>query len=82
MITDFRTDLNQPELPFLIGEMGKWNKSYEGIRKVILSVPKHIPNTWIVPSDGLTPLDQHHFDTESQRILGQRYADLYLEIGQ
>ena len=74
MVSDFRTDLQEYLLPFLIGEMGKWNNDYDAIRAKILQVPDSIENSFLISSEGLSNMDVHHFDVSSYQKLGYRYA--------
>lgn len=80
MVTDLRWDLGVPELPFIAGEIGRWNPDYIHIVKQIAQIPDSIPNAWLVSSEGLTNIDKYHFDAHSQRILGKRYAEKFMEI--
>lgn len=43
-------------------------------------IPDSIPYAGLVSSEGLTNIDEFHFDTRSQRELGKRYAKKYLEL--
>lgn len=82
MVSDYRSDLQAPNLPFIAGDLGNWNSSYEAIRTQIAQIPTTISHASLVSSEGLTPMDEHHFDTPSQLELGRRYAQAYLESKQ
>ena len=74
LINRFRTDLNQPGLPFVAGELGYFIKANH-INKVIHQLPQQVHNTTVVSAkDLLHKGDQLHFDTWSARELGKRYA--------
>lgn len=79
MVTDIRSELNMPELPFVVGQVGQWQAKNSEINTVISQLPDQISFTSLVTSDGLTPMkgdtNDPHFDTESQLLLGQRYAE-------
>ena len=86
LITDFRNDLNEPNLPVIVGQLAEWNwtkKPYipEGTRPfndMIKAVSSFLLNSACVSSEGLTPLKDEkdpHFDANSQIILGKRYAE-------
>lgn len=79
-VTDLRNDLNVPALPFIAGELGRWNSDYSHIVKRIALIPDSISNAWLVSSEGLTNVDKFHFDTKSQRELGKRYAEAFLKL--
>lgn len=78
LVQDYRNDLGTPELYFVAGQIGPWRRSSVGINNVIKQIPEQISNASYVASDGLTPLNADssdpHFDSRSQQILGERYA--------
>jgi len=84
LVTDLRTDLGDNNIPFIAGEVGKWNNRGLGVNPKIALVRDSIPYADYVSSDGLTsinlPKNDPHFDTYSQRVLGGRYADKALEL--
>lgn len=80
LVNDYRKDLNMPELPFIAGEIGRWNPTYINIARKIAMIPDSINNAYLVSSEGLGNIDEFHFDSKSQRILGNRYAEKYIEI--
>jgi len=74
LIERFRTEFNNPALPFVAGEIGYFGKSTR-INKVLNEIPNQITNTATVSAEGLTDKgDQTHFDAPSARELGKRYA--------
>lgn len=79
-IADFREDVEDPYLPFLIGELGPWNEEYVQIRKKQRQAIDSIENSYLVVSDGLNGQDHAHFDTFSQRILGERFAAEWIKV--
>ena len=78
MVSDFRADLELPQLHFIAGELGKWRTSSKEMNALIQDIPRRVPYASYVVSDGLTPLNADstdpHFDNSSQQILGVRYA--------
>lgn len=84
LVSDLRADLGEDSLPFIVGEVGKWSGRGLGVNPVIRSIKQHIPYTDWVSADGLESLDlannDAHFDTFSQRVLGDRYADKALKL--
>ncbi|MCG9792163.1 sialate O-acetylesterase [Flavobacterium algicola] len=75
LVANLRRDLGTPNLPFVAGEIGHFNKDHF-INKAINSVENEIPNAAVVSSEGLTDKGDHlHFDTPSARILGVRYSE-------
>lgn len=79
LVHDLRKDLGNPELPFIAGEVGKWNNRGIRVNPVIRDIKSFIQNSDWVSSDGLTSINEArndaHFDNLSQRSFGGRYAD-------
>lgn len=79
LVKDLRTEFNNPNLPFIAGEVGKWNNRGENVNPKIRSIKENISNTDWVNSDGLSTINlaknDPHFDNLSQRVFGGRYAD-------
>lgn len=80
LIEDYRKDLNTPQLPLIAGEIGRWNPRMVHISQKIAMIPDSIHDAYLVTSRKLRHIDEFHFDSKSQRKLGKRYADKYLEI--
>jgi hypothetical protein len=87
LINDLRMDLNDVELPFLIGGFGEAlssnrNHSYS---ETVSNRLKYVGTTfhrcaYVRAFDLPFTGDHIHFTTESQRILGGRYAEQYLHL--
>ena len=86
MIKSFRRELG--DVPFIAGELGGYlakyrNKKGEGIVWQEINSQLHglegkIKDYRVVPANGLTPnCDNLHFNTESLRIFGLRYAEAF-----
>lgn len=74
LFSNFRKDLNMPNLPIVLGEIGRFNKE-DYINKIVNTLPTEVENTAVVSSEGLVDKGDHlHFDTPSARELGRRYA--------
>ena len=76
LVTNLRTDLNAPNLPFVAGQIN----NAQAINKQIAMLPQSLPKTGFVSSKGLTTLDRRHFDAKSMRLLGRRYADEMIRV--
>lgn len=87
LLSIFRTYTGDTDLPVLMGELGpysipkekqqRWNSINEAIHEFAASDPKiGVVSTHDLKHKG----DRVHFDSESQRILGKRFAEKYLEI--
>jgi hypothetical protein len=86
LIARFRADVGDPNLPFIIGELGKfdakpWSAEVARIDSVHRAIAASMPNVAYVSSDGLRDKgDTLHFDSASQRTFGERYAAAYLGL--
>lgn len=86
LIGRFRTDLDAPDVPFLIGQLGQfeakpWTEGRRQVNQAQIEVAGEVPYSGFVSSLGLTSLnDNTHFNTQSLHEFGRRYAERYLEI--
>ena len=84
LIARFRVATGAPEVPFVVGQMGRydgkpWDSEREVVDQAHQALPKRVANAAFVSSEGLKDKgDQIHFDAESYRELGRRYAKVYL----
>ena len=80
LIERFRMTFAEPQLPFLIGQLGQfaerpWNDARRAVDAAQQRTTQHVARTAFVPSDGLTDKgDSTHFDARSLREFGVRYA--------
>lgn len=82
LVKNLREDLEMPELPFVVGEISRWNwtKRKEGTKpfnRMIRQVSSFIPYSDWVSSKGLDWYKDEmdpHFGTKGQILLGKRYA--------
>ncbi|GAB3992859.1 sialate O-acetylesterase [Spirosoma daeguense] len=84
LVARFRKDLNAPNVPFVVGTLGdfvvKRNPNAKTVNEALQKATQHIPNSYYVLSEGLTHKgDSTHFDTQSARTLGRRYADVFIQ---
>lgn len=86
LVTRFRRDLGDPDLPFLVGQVGHFpgrarTEFRDEVDRAHRALPGRLPNVAFVSSDGLTDRgDATHFDSPSARRLGERFADAYLRL--
>lgn len=74
LVANLRRDLNTPHLPFVAGEIGRFNKE-DYINTIVNRLPDEVEHTAVVSSEGLVDKGDHlHFDSASARELGKRYA--------
>lgn len=77
-ITAVRTDLQAPQLPFVIGELIQ-TASYANTRTAQRLAATETPNSAFVSSVGLAgDSTTIHFDTTAQLLFGRRYAEAML----
>lgn len=76
LIERIRCVVGNPELPFVIGELGPYRAQYDKINSVLPEVQQQVPNTIVVSSADLAHNgDGTHLDSESATLFGQRYAE-------
>jgi len=78
MVTNFRTDLNEPNLYFVAGELYSGAGTEHTIfnTEVIRNVSSIVSNSCYVTTESLVRLsDNLHFDEPSVKILGSRYVE-------
>jgi hypothetical protein len=89
MVQDIRADLETPDLPFVVGQIGEFlydrgpdHSPYARVVNAVLAeLPNKVPATACVSSKGLKHKgDELHFDVASQRELGRRYAAEMLRL--
>lgn len=86
LIKRLRELVKVPDVPFIAGQMGKfdgvpWNPEKEIVDKAHQSLPNKVPHTAFVSAEGLKHKgDKVHFDAASYRELGKRYAEAYLKM--
>ncbi len=85
LITRFRTELNAPDLPFIMGQLGRfpgkpWNEYTEMVHAAQQAVAKKMKNVRFVPIEGMTSKDNLHYDTASQRTFAKGYAEAYRQL--
>lgn len=87
LIARFRAELGAPELPFIIGQLGKfeaegkpWTEWNTEVDRAQQAVAAKVPHVYFVSAEGLgSKGDKLHFSTSSAKTLGQRYAEAYLK---
>jgi hypothetical protein len=87
LIANFRRELGDDDLPFVVGKLGDFyvarNPNAASINKILQRLPFTVRNTACTYADGLTPKDDLvHFDAKSARELGRRYAELMMKLEQ
>lgn len=78
-IAALRKDLDQPELPFYLVQIGRFIRSgdsadWDAIREAQRKIPGQVPHTAVVPSNDLELDDLIHIGTQGLKRLGRRLA--------
>lgn len=86
LIARFRDELDAPNVPFIVGQLGKfegkpWTDSKHVVDKAHQDLPNKVAATAFVSAEGLVDGgDKTHFDAESLREFGRRYAAAYQKL--
>ncbi len=86
LVVRLRKELNAPEVPFIAGQMGKfedmpWTPERVMVDKAHQDLAPKVSRTAFVSAEGLKHKgDKIHFDSASFRELGKRYAEAFLAI--
>lgn len=75
LVKNLRYDLQEPNLPFVAGELGYYKENFKSFNSVFYQFEQHIPHVTFVKAHELNHNgDGVHLDTYSARKLGSRYA--------
>jgi hypothetical protein len=82
-ITDFREDLDQPNLPVIYAQIGSNMEpeafiNWEIVQEQQASVS--LPITAMIITDDLPLMDGVHFTTDSYRTIGERFAGAFWNL--
>ena len=86
LIARLRAELRAPEVPFVAGQLGRfaespWDEFKVQVDQAHRDLPQKVPHTAFVSSEGLKHKgDKVHFDADSYREFGRRYAETYLKL--
>ena len=86
LIARFRAELNAPDLPFIVGQLGEfkdapWDDARRTVDRAHQELPASIPRTGFVSARGLTDRgDKIHFDSASYREFGKRYFEVFQRV--
>lgn len=83
LVTDLRTDLGEPQLPFVCGELGRFAPWTAGFNGRIGAAASEIPRCAVASSADLRDLgDRVHFSGYAVEILGARYLRAWLSLAE
>jgi hypothetical protein len=82
-VTDFRKDLNEPDLPVIFAQIGSNTSTeafsnWEVVRNQQASI--QLPMTAMITTDDLPQMDGLHFTADSYWIIGSRFAEAYWDL--
>ena len=82
-ITDFRSDLHEPDLPVIFAQIGadpvsKDFPNWKVVQEQQSSID--LPRAAMITTDDLPLLDEIHFTADSYRKIGRRFADAYWDL--
>jgi hypothetical protein len=86
LINRFRKELDAPDIPFIIGQLGRfpakpWDANREMVDAAQQAVAKKLKNVRFVPIGNPSSIgDNLHFDTPTLRRFAEGYAAAYLDI--
>lgn len=81
LIERIRKESGDPNLPFVVGELGRFRPQFLMFNKELAKVPKAVPFTLRVTSEGLVHKgDTAHFDSPSMVEYGKRFAKGMLQL--
>ncbi len=76
LIENLRNDFGISNLPFVAGQVN----DVPLINDQIAKLPETVASTGFARSEGLEAMDRWHFDAQSMKLLGERYAEEMLAI--
>ncbi|BCX47983.1 amidohydrolase [Haloferula helveola] len=76
LVGNVRNDFGDTDLPFVAGQIN----NVPAINDQIAKLPEVCHATAFASSEGLKATDRWHFDTKSQLLLGERYAEQMLKL--
>lgn len=86
LIARFRKEFENPDLPFVAGQLGQfedspWSEGRKTVDTAHRLLPEKVPHTAFVSSDDLKHKgDGTHFDADSCRTFGHRFAAEYQKL--
>jgi hypothetical protein len=81
LIEQIRLAADDPSLPFVAGELGRFKEQYKNINSQLVHLPEMISHTAVASSEGLTDKgDLTHFDSKSADEYGKRFAEKMLSL--
>lgn len=81
MIAQLRKELDAPEVPVVIGEIGRFRPTNAAFNAMLPQVAAAVPRCAVVSAEGLGHNgDYTHFDAGALRTFGKRYFEAYEKV--
>lgn len=80
LIEALRDEFNMPDLPVVVGQLSEDKESRIPFNQMIIQLPSKINKVGVVTTENTGTIDSTHFDSASQRLLGERYAGEMLKL--
>lgn len=80
LINRLRCDLKNKHLPFVAGQLSEDKPERKAFNQMLIRLPEKIITMAVISSDSTSTFDGTHFDSESQRLLGERFANEMLKL--
>lgn len=80
MIEKLRFDLGNSSVPFVAGQLSEARPERKVFNQMIILLPGKVSKTGVATSEGTATIDSTHFDSRSQRLVGERYAAEMLKL--
>ncbi len=80
LIEALRRDTGISDLPFVAGQLSEDRPARIPFNEMIIHLPEKVKYTGVAISEGTSTFDSTHFDSKSQRLLGERYADEMVKL--
>jgi hypothetical protein len=81
LIAQLRKDLDAPDVPVIIGEIGHFSEEAKAFNRSVPKIAAGVPRCDFVTAEDLNHRgDSVHFDSPSLRLYGSRYARSYLAM--
>jgi hypothetical protein len=80
LIKSLRADFGIPDLPVVVGQLSEDKARRIDFNEMIIRLPEKIDRVTVVTTEKTTTIDSTHFDSASQRLMGERYAIEMLKL--
>jgi hypothetical protein len=80
LIEALREEFHLPDLPVVVGQLSEDKDLRVSFNQMITQLPAKIRNVGVVRIENTSTIDDTHFDSSSQRLLGERYAKEMLKL--